>query len=265
MNPELEHSLQQACQEYYGELQVIVVRKRCIRNASYGTNNYMILDSPSNRFRAIKDALFFCNGDYTFLLDVDQYPENDLLREIMEQSCDAIIIPERTLNCNSFIGKLLDQNREFMEKLQMSKNDPEIPAVPRVYRTLIIKKAFQNIDSNTLDSIIQHEDSIIYFELSDQIDSLFIAKHTLFNNDPGIIEYMKKSMNYGLNIGCINPRLIPMRYAVLLQKLDRDRFSLILQHKGYLAFFATFLKGVPYTFGFMAGRISRILRDGAFT
>ena len=207
------------------------------------------------------EGLFFCSGIYTFLLDTDQYPQRDLIKEIIEQNSDAIIIPERTLDARSFIGKLLDENRKLMERLQVTRNDPEIPSIPRVYRTLIIKEAFQKIDSNTLDSVIQHEDSIIYFESNDAIDSLFYAKHVLFNKDPTIIEYIKKSLGYGFSVGYLNTRLIPHEYVALLHKLDRNRFSLLLQNRGIPAFLATLLKGVPYMYGVIAGKLLTLLRE----
>ena len=192
------------------------------------------------------------------------HTQRDLIKEIMEQNSDAIIIPERTLNARAFVGRLLDQNRKLMESIQITRNDPEIPSIPRVYRTLIIKEAFQKIDSNTLDSVIQHEDSIIYYESNNAIDSLFYAKHVLFNKDPNIIEYIRKSLGYGFSVGYLNTRLIPIEYVALLQKLDMGRFSFLIRHKGILAFLATFLKGVPYIYGVVAGKLLTISRGRVF-
>ncbi len=206
------------------ELEIIAV---CIeKDESYNNiQNLKIIIENSQRFHARITGIKNANYKNILLLDSDQLISEDLLNELDKRKEDMIIIPEKSYNKN-LTGKLMDDLRFRMERWAQKETTPEISVIPRFYKTNIIKNIVEHLDEKLIDNIIFHEDSTLYYEVFKKTHNIGFAKNYIYNYDPDLIMFIKKSYKYGRNYKDIKSFTEYKDIITLNNKININSFNL---------------------------------------
>lgn len=227
------------------QIELIVVARK--ENFFLSDENVTVIIEDSNRFEARKSGILAAKGNI-LLLDNDQIPSELLLIELQNIKADAVIIPERSLNRN-LVGRLLDFQRNYFQELAKPTFSPYFPVVPRFYRNDIIKNVVNNLDTFVFKYGLSHEDSILYYEIYKDLKYLTESKNYIYNLDPSMLEYIRKSILYGrYRKSTFNAKRIPKNYIDLINEINKE-FLRIRNNKSILNLCISSLRAVPYFFG----------------
>ena len=228
------------------EIEIIAV---CNVN-DYNIEATKLIIENSNRFKARITGIKNSNYDKILFLDSDQIPEKGLLSELDGKNNDMIIIPEKSIN-NNFISKCLDDWRYRNERLARKNITPYIPVVPRFYKKEYLINAINRIHQN-IYNIIDHEDSIIYYETFKETKNVGFSKKYIYNYDPDFLNLMRKAFLYGKNERDIKSIDIPEDIKVLIDKLNKNTLNVkeLGIGRGYII---QVLRGIMYEMGKIIG------------
>jgi len=228
------------------EIEIIAV---CNVN-DYNIEATKLIIENSNRFKARITGIKNSNYDKILFLDSDQIPEKGLLSELDGKNNDMIIIPEKSIN-NNFTSKCLDDWRYRNERLARKNITPYIPVVPRFYKKEYLINAINRIHQN-IYNIIDHEDSIIYYETFKETKNVGFSKKYIYNYDPDFLNLMRKAFLYGKNERDIKSIDIPEDIKVLIDKLNKNTLNVkeLGIGRGYII---QVLRGIMYEMGKIIG------------
>ncbi len=216
----------------------------------YNIDSDKLIIENYNRVQAkivgIKNADF----DKILILDSDQIPEDGLLSELDGSKEEMIIIPEKSVN-NGITSRCLDDWRYRNEGLARKRTTPYIPVIPRFYNREYLLRAIDRLPEN-IDKIVNHEDSIFYYEVFKETRNIGFSKKYIYNYDPNFFKLMYKAILYGKNQHYINELEIESDILDLLNKLDRNTLNIkeLRLGKGYII---QVLRGGAYEFGRIIG------------
>jgi hypothetical protein len=210
-----------------------------------GNNVKLIVDS-TNRFEAKVIGVKYTSFDEILFLDSDQIPQEGLLAELDNKNDDMVIIPERSLN-HSFSARCLDDWRARNERVAMVNPNPFIPVIPRFFKKKYVLNAIEKLDPKVY-SVKTHEDSVLYYEIFKETNSVSFSNKYIFNNDPSFSQIMKKAFDYGKNYREIRSMDVPQDIVDLIDRLDLHtlNFRELGVGKGYLI---QILRGIMYKLG----------------
>ena len=216
----------------------------------YNIEDTKIIIENSNRFRARITGIKNSSYEKILFLDSDQIPENGLLKELDDKNEDMIIIPERSIN-NSFTSKCLDDWRYKNDRLAKKNITPYIPVVPRFYKKEYLIKAVNRLHQNVYN-IIDHEDSVLYYEAFIETNNVGFSKKYIYNYDPDFFNLMRKAFLYGKNERDIKSIEIPEDIKILINRLNKNTLNVkeLGISKGYVM---QILRGIIYEIGKIFG------------
>ena len=177
----------------------------------------------SNRFEARITGVRHSVYDKVLFLDSDQIPEAGLLSELDERNEDMVVIPERSLR-HDFVGNCLDDWRARNERLSMREPSPFIPVIPRFFRKEKLIDAINSAQSNMVN-FLRAEDSVLYYEVYKQTQSIGFSSRYIFNGDPPLSVLMKKAFLYGKHRREIEEMADQGDYLKLINKIDRNTLN----------------------------------------
>ena len=212
----------------------------------YDIKGINLIIENSKRFQAritgIKSATF----NKILLVDSDQIPEKGLLHELEDKNEDMVIIPEKSTN-KKFTSKCLDDWRYRNEKHAMENPNPYIPVVPRYYKKSVLVNVINKFSPDIYE-IVDHEDSVLYYEIFKETRNIGFAKKYILNYDPPLNILMQKAFLYGKNRKTVQNLEVPNDILVLINKLNRSTLNIkdLGIGRGYII---QILRGLMYQLG----------------
>ena len=212
----------------------------------YDIKGINLIIENSKRFQARITGIKSANYDKILLLDSDQIPEKGILHELENKNEDMIIIPEKSINKN-FTSKCLDDWRYRNEKRALKNPNPYIPVVPRYYKRAVLLNVINNLLPDIYE-IVDHEDSVLYYEIFKETRNIGFAKKYILNYDPSLNILMQKAFLYGKNGKTVKNLEIPDDILVLINKLNRNTLNVkdLGIGRGYIT---QILRGLMYELG----------------
>ncbi len=212
----------------------------------YDINGINLIIENSKRFQARITGIKNANYDKILLLDSDQIPEKGLLHELDDKNEDMIIISEKSINKN-FTSKCLDDWRYRNEKHAMENPNPYIPVVPRYYNRSVLLNVINKL-SPDIYKMVDHEDSILYYEIFKETQNIGFAKKYILNYDPSLKILMQKAFLYGKDRKIVQNLEIPDDISVLINKINRSTLNIkeLGIGRGYII---QILRGLMYELG----------------
>jgi len=223
---------------------VCIINDCNIENAKVILENSKMLEA---KITGIKNAKF----DKILFLDSDQIPQKGLLEELDKRNEDMIIIPEKSYN-NNLIGKLLDYQRDYMFKYSKLNPSPLISVIPRFYKKELMLQAIKNINDFELKNIVQYEDSLLYYEIYKLSKNIGFSNYYIYNIDPPLNVFLKKSFNYGLMFGhSLKLYDLKEEHKNLFKKLNSNIIIFNKELGINPGIIIKIIKGIPYLFGYL--------------
>ena len=212
----------------------------------YDIKGINVIIENSNMFQARITGIKNANYDKILLLDSDQIPDKGILQELDNKNEDMIIIPEKSINKN-FTSKCLDDWRYRNEKHAMANPTPYIPVVPRYYKRAVLLNVINEL-SPDIYNIESHEDSILYYEIFKETQSISFATKYILNYDPPLNILMKKAFLYGKYRNILQNLEVPDDVLVLINKINRNALNIkaLGIGRGYVI---QILRGLMYELG----------------
>lgn len=237
-------------------IEIIVVDSSANPLKNDGVESIKIISFNGNRTEALIEGSLYINGKNVLILDSDQIIDNQLLNELCLCQNDMCIINEVSYN-NNIIGKLSDMNRKYLFNFALKHANPMIPAIPRFYKTEVFKKAIANLPEENIKKIIQHEDSMIYYEAYKITNDLTFNHGPIYNVDPSFKDFLLKSYKYGVFNGAIkkNP-LISSDFKKLFKTIDSRRIWYDKELGFNPGLILDCIKGVPYLTGELRSKLN---------
>ncbi len=227
----------------------------------YNITGIKLIMENSNRFEARITGIKNASYDKILLLDSDQIPGEKLLNELENRKEDMLIIPEKSIN-NNFTAKCLDDWRYRNERHAMENPNPYIPVVPRYYKKGYLMNAVNELPPQTYN-IVDHEDSVLYYVVFKETQSIGFTKEYIYNYDPSFLRLIQKAFLYGRynkNFQSIyksyftqhqsnyNSTELLNEINILIGKLNKNTLNIkeLGIGKGYIM---QSLRGIAYTIG----------------
>ena len=239
---------------------IFVIQRESI---SKSQNSYISkIYGPYERFKALVEGIWEAIGEKVLILDADQVISESLLVELLESKADCIFIKERSHD-NNVVGMLMNMNREGVEQIFMSNWDVSRFFIPRCYNLELIRKAVDGIPLPTIETINNGEDLILYYQAMDYIQTYKIAKNIILHRDPDMLTQVRKSFSYGKMTAKANTKEFTAERRKSLNMFRRN-LSYIFKSKVSAKYLLStllliFIKGVPFTIGFIYGRFIGIM------
>ena len=212
----------------------------------YDIKDINLIIENSKRFQARITGIKSATYNKILLIDSDQIPEKGLLQELHDKNEDMIIIPEKSTNKN-FTSKCLDDWRYRNEKRAMENPNPYIPVVPRYYNRSVLLNVINKFSPDIYE-IVDHEDSVLYYEIFKETRNIGFAKKHILNYDPSLNILLQKAFLYGKNRKAVQNLEVPTDILVLINKLNRSTLNIkdLGIGKGYII---QILRGLMYEVG----------------
>lgn len=209
------------------EFDIIVLDSSSLPLKLKSRSNLNVIRLPASDYNDMfvkrKIAEKYVTHDKVLTLDSDQIIEKGLLDELDKSNADATIIPERS-DTRNIVGNLLDKKRVFYEAIAKRNPNPRFLAIPRLYRTSIYSEAIKRIPLGVMKYTMAHEDSVLYYEAFNEIKSIVFSDRCIYNFDPPLLSYLKKSYKIGgYNGKATSTRGYPLKYKMLLKELNLRR------------------------------------------
>ena len=212
----------------------------------YDIKGVNLIIENSNRFQARITGIKSTTYGKILLLDSDQIPEKGLLLELDNKNEDMVIIPEKSIN-NNFTSKCLDDWRYRNEKHAMENPTPYIPVVPRYYKRPVLLNVIHKFSPDIYE-IVDHEDSVLYYEIFKETRNIGFAKKYILNYDPPLNILMQKAFLYGKFRNIVQNLEPPDEILVLINKINRNALNIkeLGIGRGYII---QILRGLMYELG----------------
>ena len=213
-----------------------------------------LLISGARRIEAKAIGVRGASSDRILFLDSDQYVSPSLLGELRHKSEDMVLIPERSVGA-SFMGSILDSRRVYIESKMRATPSPRIPVIPRFFRKAVVQRALDSMPPEVIKEVTETEDSLIFYECLKLSSSLGWCECPIFNDDPGVLAFTRKSYSYGYrNENAIAAGRLPPDYVRLIRDIQRGNIvNSGLPSVG--AFTGNLIRGVPYLAGTLVRRL----------
>lgn len=239
---------------YSSEVEIIVVSYSTITSDICEEGVHYVKCS-AKRIEAKVIGVKLSHSDKILFLDSDQTISNDLINEAIGFNHDFGFIPERSSN-RHFMAKLMDSKRIKTESLIKKNLNIHIPVVPRLFRKYYIERALSNLGSIIIKNVTETEDSIIFYELLNLTQDSGWLSSFIYNFDPNLREYVRKSFRYGMKneMGVVYGYL-PPEYVSLIRRIQIET---LINNRSYdmKMFLCNIIRGIPY----MAGTIKSLLK-----
>jgi hypothetical protein len=180
----------------------------------------------------------------------------DLISKILNFDHDMGIIPERSQNTN-IMARLMTSKRIWTEKRMRQRIDLSLPVIPRVFSKELIEKTFDTIDKRIIKNVTETEDSIIFYEAMKHSKDIGWIDSYIFNLDPGLKDFIKKSYEYGLkNERAILKGDLQKEYIELIRRIQ---FETLINNRSLSLsiLFLNLIRGIPYILGSLSSRLKR--------
>ena len=212
----------------------------------YDIKGIDLIIENSKRFQARITGIKSANYDKILLLDSDQIPEKGILHELDSKNEDMVIIPEKSINAN-FTSKCLDDWRYRNEKYARENPTPYIPVVPRYYKRAVLLTVINKFWPDIYE-IVDHEDSVLYYQVYKETRNIGFARKYILNYDPPLNILLQKAFLYGKNRNTVQNLEIPDDILVLINKLNRSTLNIkaLGIGRGYII---QILRGLTYELG----------------
>ncbi len=232
----------------------IVVISFSNENATYIKDGVRYYLNRCNRAEAKKIGVDYANAEYVLFLDSDQIISKDLIIKLQSLTGDMIFIPERTYY-KHFVANLMDNKRTLLERRMKQKIDVYIPVIPRVFKRELIKSVFDAIDDSILHNLIWPEDSVIFYEALKLSRDITWADSYIYNVDPYLPKFIKKSYYYGKKSEEItSSETLPLEYVNLIRKIQ---FESLINNRliSLQLILINTMRGIPYVFGLISSHL----------
>jgi hypothetical protein len=213
-----------------------------------------VLISPAKRIEAKAIGVNMTSASRVLFLDSDQSVSEGLLMELNSRSEEMVLIPERSRNRN-IMGAILDSRRALVESQMRRSPDVRLAVVPRFFKRSLLRRAFESMPDEVVHEVTETEDSLIFFECLKLCSTLGWTDSMIYNDDPGVFAFLKKSYSYGYrNETAINLGHLPADYVALIRSIQ----AASVLNSGLLSpgsAVSRVLRGVPYLAGTVAARL----------
>jgi hypothetical protein len=191
-------------------------------------------------------------------LDSDQTVSLDLIQKVINFEHKVGIIPERSSNVH-FMARLMDAKRKGTEKLMLKHPGPELPVLPRLFCKGVIESALTALGDDIIKNATWPEDSLIYYETTKVTKDIAWVNSYIFNLDPSLKNFVRKSFYYGLkNEQNIIRNSMPEEYKTLIRKIQ---FETLLNNRSLSVgmMLCNIIRGVPFLLGSLRSKFGRSL------
>lgn len=187
-------------------------------------------------------------------VDSDQILSRTLVGELRSRFEDMVIVPERSASRN-LMGALLDARRNYVESRMKIRPDERLPVIPRVFNRSLLLRAFSSMPTVVIEEVTETEDSLLFHECLKVSSSVGWCRSFLLNQDPGIVDFMKKSLRYGYrNERAIILGHLPSEYVQLIRGIQAtSAVGWGFPSAGAVA--SNVLRGIPYVAGTVLARV----------
>ena len=148
--------------------------------------------------------------------------------------------------------KRLEVEKKMKKKLSLG-----LPVVPRCFDRSLLVKCFDSLPPGVVKNVTESEDSIIFYECLKYSKSIKWVNSFIYNYDPNIKIFLRKSFIYGLrNENAIVSNLLTPEYIRAIRHFQRQ----FILNNGSLSFgilIFNILRGIPYIIGTTIARIKR--------
>ncbi len=198
-------------------------------------------------------GIHFSNSEKIMFLDSDQIVDASLIPKIIEFNKDMGIIPERSLNTH-FLARILDAKRSILERRMRDEADIVLPVVPRVFSKVIIERALNSLGEWIRKNVTEFEDSLIFYEAVKFSKDIGWIDSYIYNIDPKLKEFVKKSFNYGsANITVLLSGNLSDEYIHFIQKIQ---FETLVNNRIFSIriLLVNMIRGIPFILGEICNR-----------
>ena len=239
------------------EVEIIVVTYSKTFSDSFQEEVHLILCN-AKRLEAKLLGIRAAKSQKILFLDSDQTVSTDLIQKVLNFEHKVGIIPERSLNVH-FIARLMDQKRKETERLMMQHPRFELPVLPRLFDKDLIENALSALGDEIIRNVTWPEDSLIYYETTKITKDIGWVDSCIFNMDPNLKNFVKKSFYYGLkNEQNIINNSMPEEYKNLIRKIQLE--TLINNRSLNIGMMlCNIIRGVPFLLGSFRSKFVRSL------
>lgn len=196
-NENLSHAIQSVVDSSTaGPETEIVIVAYSDKFSDFITGQVRTIKCSAKRVEAKVIGVNAARGEKIMFLDSDQMIAPDLIPKILKFDHDMGIVPERSQNVN-IMARLMTSKRICTEKRMRREIDLSLPVIPRIFSKELIEKTFNTIDQRIIKNVTEFEDSIIFYEAMKHSNDIGWIESYIFNLDPGLKEFLRKSYDYG--------------------------------------------------------------------
>lgn len=248
-NEDLSHAIQSvldssaACSETE-----IVIATYSDKFSDSMTGQIRTIKCSAKRVEAKVIGVNAARGEKIMFLDSDQMIAPDLIPKILKFDHDMGIVPERSQNVN-IMARLMTSKRICTEKRMREGIDLSLPVIPRIFSKELIEKTFSTIDQRIIKNVTETEDSIIFYEAMKHSKDIGWIDSFIFNLDPGLKDFLKKSYEYGSkNERAILDGNLDEEYIELIRRIQ---FETLINNRSLSLsmLLLNLLRGIPYVLG----------------
>jgi len=256
-NEDLSHAIQSildssaAC----SETEIVIVAFSDMFS-DFMTDQVRTIKCSAKRIEAKLVGVNAARGEKIIFLDSDQIVAHDLIPKILNFNHDMGIVPERSQNMN-IMGWLMTSKRICTEKRMRRCIDLSLPVIPRIFSKALLEKTFNTIDKRIIKNVTETEDSILFYEAMKHSKDIGWIDSYIFNLDPGLREFLKKSYEYGLkNENAILEGNLDEEYIELVRRIQ---FETLINNRSLSLsmLLLNLLRGIPYILGILSSRFRK--------
>jgi glycosyltransferase involved in cell wall biosynthesis len=224
--------------------------------ASHGAT---ILEGPLPLLEARYQAARQSKAEAILLLDADQFLQPNALTASLRllKTYDALALEEDSANPTTWLSRLFEADRRLLHSLpEHHLNSATGTILPRVFRTRILLRAFEQIPARVRSVAVAQDHAILYDAAAPYISSLTIVPNAVTHQEmERFVDLWRKYYRWGSGLVelfevCPHCReLTNSNVRGRLHRGDASRadFSRSLALLG--------LKAFPYTLGYLRGRL----------
>lgn len=255
-DPHIRECLEQFSNISYDSYEIVMIDSSDTITPTPNNIKITIQQVVVGRMEALKIGASIAKFKKILILDADQTISSNLLFEIDNMEQDMLIVPERSLNKN-LVGILMDAKRSYLLNYSKLNGGPKLPVIPRVYNKKLFQASINNLQEQEIKVVVQHEDSLIYYEAYKISRSLGYCSNFILNQDPSVPDFLLSSYKYGLaNQKALNSHFMTEEHSRLIKQLDRQRVIFNKELGLNYGILADIVKGIPYIFGTIVGRFT---------
>lgn len=218
-----------------------------------------VLEGPLPLLEARYQAARESTADVVVLLDSDQFLQPTALKDSLRllDTHDALALEERTANPTTWLSRLFEADRRLLHSLPEHHLDSaKGTLLPRVFRRTTLLKAFEQIPSRVRHVAVAQDHAILYDAAARYISSVAIVPNAVTHQEMERIQDLwRKYYRWGsglVELFEVCPHCRELTKSNVRGRLHRGDASRA-DYTRSLALLG--LKGVPYTLGYLRGRL----------